>query len=206
MFGLLSSLFGCSQKQKTELVLIQENHDQYYKIGTELIDPYVILSDNSSILDKKAKDNIREGIRYLEAVTEINKNNFAAFWIKGKGYQALREHASAYNEFKKSFHLNQNNPDVARELSLECLDLGKTKEAVEISLHALKLDSTSSGLIANLALSYLFNSDLDLSSKTISKAISVDPADKINYDIKKIIDDVISGKRIQPKKYDDLNK
>ena len=178
LFGILSSFFCYVQKQKTNLVLTEENHNEYYNKGVKLID----------------------------AVTSINQNNFAAFWVKGKGYQALEEHESAYTEFRKSFQLKKDNPDVARELILECLSLGNGKEAVEVSLHTLTLDSNNSGLVANLALSYLINGDLDLSSKNIDKAIELDPNDKINYNLKKVIDEVITGKRKQPKKYDDLNK
>ena len=37
---------------------------------------------------------------------------------------------------------------------IECLHLGKGKEAVNVSRHALSLDSSNPGLIGNLALSY----------------------------------------------------
>lgn len=140
----------------------------------------------------------------MDAVTQINPNNFAAFWFKGKAYQALNQHDSAYFQFEKSFELNKDNPDVARELALECMDLGKGQKAIEVSLYALALNDKDTGLIGNLALAYLFNGDLDLSHKTIENAISVDPADKINQNLKKIIDEVISGKRTRPKKYGDL--
>jgi tetratricopeptide (TPR) repeat protein len=204
VFGLISFFWGCTQTHNSELILKMENHNKYYQTGTNLIEPYVRISDKVPILDNSAKENIMEGIRYLDAVTKINPYNFAAFWFKGKGYQALEIHDSAYVQFKNAYQLKKDNPDMARELMLECLSLGKGQEAVELSLHALTLDSLNSGLMANLALAYLFNGDLDLSRKTIIKAILANPTDKINCNVKKIIDDVISGKMTKPSKYDDL--
>jgi len=151
---------------KKTLVLAEENHNLYYNRGTELIEQYVILSDQSPQLDKKGETKLLEGVRYVDAVTQINPNNFAAYWFKGKAYQALNKHGSAYSQFEKSFELNKDNSDVARELALECMDLGKGQKAVEVSLHALTLNNKDIGLIGNLALAYLLNGDLELSHNT----------------------------------------
>jgi len=66
------------------------------------------------------KKKISEGIMYLDVVTQINPDNWAAFWLKGKGYQALNDSSSAYNEFNASYSIQKENPDVARELMFEC--------------------------------------------------------------------------------------
>lgn len=206
MLKLFTSIFDLFQNQNTELVLTEENHDKYADKGMQLIEPYVILLGKSPRSDKNKETRLLEGIRYLDAVTQINPDNFGAFWFKGKAYQALNQHEQAYQAFEKSFDLNKQNPDVARELMLECLDLGKGQRAVEVALHALSQDKKDTGLIANLALAYLFNADLDLASKTIGKAIALAPSDQINQNVKKIIDEVISGKRPQPKKHSDLKR
>lgn len=206
MFKIITSIFDRFQNQNTELVLIEENHDKYADKGMQLIEPYVILLGKSPRSDKNKETRLLEGIRYLDAVSQINPDNFGAFWFKGKAYQALNQHEQAYQAFEKSFELNKQNPDVARELMLECLDLGKGQRAVEVALHALGQNKKDTGLIANLALAYLFNADLDLASKTIGKAIAAAPSDQINQNVKKIIDEVISGKRPQPKKHSDLKR
>jgi len=206
IFGLLTSLIGCSQNNNIELVLTEENHNPYYLKGTKLIEPFMDLEGKSLKIDSKAKDSIMEGIRYLDAVTKINPNNFAAYWIKGKGYQSLNQHDSAYFQFDKSFELNKENTDVARELMIECLFLGKGEKAVYLSLHALSLDTLNTGLIGNLALAYLINGDTDLASQTIKKAMQLDPIDKINLNISQIINDVIIGKRKRPTKYDEIQQ
>lgn len=204
MFGLLTSLFGCSQNQKTEFVMREENHNLYYLKGTKLIEPFMDLEGKSITIDSKAKESIIKGIRYLDAVTKINPNNYAAYWIIGKGYQSIKQHDSAYLHFDKAFELKKDNPDVARELMIECLHLGKGKEAVNVSLHALSLDSSNAGLIGNLALAYLINGDIELADKTIKKAMQTNPNDKINLRLSQIISEVISGKRSRPTKYEEI--
>jgi len=204
MFAFVASLFGYSQNKKTELVLLAENHNPYYMKGVNLIEPFMALEGKTLNINSKAKDSITEGIRYLDAVTKINPNNYAAYWIKGKGYQSLKQHDNAYLEFQKSFELNKQNSDVARELMIECLHLGKGQVAVNVSLHALSLDSLNPGLIGNLALAYLINGDQNLAAEHIKEAIRIDPNDKINLTLSQIINDVITGKRNRPIKYDEL--
>jgi tetratricopeptide (TPR) repeat protein len=179
-----------------------ERHDEYYQKGLACIDPYIIIQGRPS--RKPNTDKIREGIKYLDAVTKINPENWAAFWMKGKAYQALRHPQSAYNEFKKSFDIQKENPDVARELTIEALNLGKGEEGVEIAKHALTLKPNNPGLMANLGLAYLINGEIDNAEDITKKAINLDPLDEINKQILDIIEEVKSGKRAQPRKYSDL--
>lgn len=204
MLGLYIFLSGCSQHNGSGLVLVEGNHDIYYRRGATLIEPFMDLEGKMVTIDAGAKDSITEGIRYLNAVTQINPKNFAAYWIKGKGYQALKQHDSAYLQFGKSFKLKKDNPDVARELMIECLYLGKGAEAVSVSLYALSLDSTNAGLMGNLALAYLIYGDTVLADKTVKKALQIDPHDEINLQLAQIIDEVIAGKRDRPTRYDEI--
>ncbi len=179
-----------------------ERHDEYYQKGLSCIEPYIII--NGKPRSRPNTDKIKEGIKYLDAVTKINPENWSAFWLKGKAYQALGKSESAYNEFKKSFDIQKENPDVARELTIEALNLGKGEEGVEIAKHALSLKPNNPGLMANLGLAYLINGEIDNAEDITRKAINLDPLDEINKRVLDIIEEVKSGKRPQPKKYSDL--
>lgn len=179
-----------------------ERHDEYYQKGFACIDPYVQLQGRPQ--KRPNKDKIKEGIKYLDAVTKINPENWAAFWLKGKAYQSLGHPQSAYNAFKKAFDIEKDNADVARELMIEAVNLGKGREGVEIGKYALSLNPKNTGLMGNLALAYLINGEIDNAEDTIRKAISLDPQDEINKQILDIVLEVKSGKRSQPKKYSDL--
>jgi len=179
-----------------------EKHDEYYQKGFACIDPYVQL--HSRPVKRPNKDKIKEGIKYLNAVTKINPNNWAAFWLKGKAYQALEKSQSAYNEFKKAFNIEKENADVARELMIEALNLGKGEEGVEIGKHALSLKPNNPGLMGNLGLAYLIKGEIDNAEDITRQAISLEPQDEINKQILDIIREVKSGKKAQPRKYSDL--
>ena len=179
-----------------------ERQDEYYKKGFACIDPYVQLDGRQS--QRPNADKIKKGIKYLDAVSRINPDNWAAFWLKGKAYQALGRPQPAYNEFKKAFDIEKENADVARELMIETLNLGKGEEGVEIGKHALSLKPNNPGLMGNLGLAYLINGEINNAEDITRKAISLDPQDGINKQILNIIKEVKSGKRTQPKKYSDL--
>jgi tetratricopeptide (TPR) repeat protein len=179
-----------------------ERHDEYYQKGLSCIEPYIIIHGKPH--SRPNRDKIKEGIKYLDAVTKINPENWAAFWMKGKAYQAIGHSKSAYNEFKKAFDIEKDNPDVARELVIEALNLGKGEEGVEIAKHALTLKPNNPGLMANLGLAYLINGEIENAEDITRKAINLDPLDEINKRVLDIIEEVKSGKRPQPKKYSDL--
>ena len=202
LFSLLMS--SCSSKEKTITDLSPDRHNEYYQKGCDLIQPFMVLHGEEIKTPQKKK--ISEGIMYLDVVTQINPDNWAAFWFKGKGYQALNDSSSAYNEFNASYSIQKENPDVARELMFECLNLGKPDEGIQIAKEALSLKPDESGLIANLALALLIKGDLDEAMLQIDKAISLDPSDEINRNVKTFIREIESGKRKQPETYYDLMK
>ncbi|NLX26069.1 MAG: hypothetical protein GXY61_08960 [Lentisphaerae bacterium] len=202
LFSLLMS--SCSPKERTITDLNPDRHNEYYQKGCDLIQPFMVLHGNEITPPQKRK--VSDGIMYLDAVTKINPENWAAFWIKGKGYQALNDSLSAYTEFKSSYSIQKENPDVARELMIECLNLGKADEGVQVAREALSLRPKESGLVANLALALLIQGNLDEAMFQIDKAISLDPSDEINKNVRSFILEVKSGQRKPPKTYHDLMK
>src|SRR5688572_29333350 len=111
LFGTIVFSFSCVKSQSADLVIKDENQKIYFEEGSKLIFPHIEISDRKEKPSPNKEKDIKEGIRYLDAVTEINPNNFAAFWLKGKAYQALKDSENAYVQFKESFKLNKENPD-----------------------------------------------------------------------------------------------
>ncbi len=52
-----------------------------------------------------------------------------AWWLLGKGRQAIGDLAAAEQAFQKAYDVHRWHPDVARELVLTQLAQGKQKEA-----------------------------------------------------------------------------
>jgi Tfp pilus assembly protein PilF len=98
----------------------------------------------------------------------------------------------------------KENPDVARELMLTCLDTKRADEAVEIAEHGVRLADGDAGLKANLALALLCAGQLSRAETAIEAAIQQDPQDEISMTLRRLIAEVKSGERKQPQTPADL--
>jgi tetratricopeptide (TPR) repeat protein len=106
-------------------------YTEVYKKGSDLLSRHMDLHDRKPTLSGTREAELREGIRLLQRAVAILPTSWPAHWLIGKGYQALGDHERAYGAFRQAARVNQDNPDVPRELCLECLRLGKYAEAVE---------------------------------------------------------------------------
>ena len=212
VMGVLSLLFGCkkeipSESQPVAAIAItnDDQHNEVYKRGSQLISPHMQLLDRNPKITKTVREEVTQGIRDMDAVTAYNPQNWAAFWIKGKAHQVLGEHKAANSAFKASFDIQRENPDVAREYAASCLELGYGAEAVRATEHAIQLAPSDAGLHANLALALLIDGRNTEAKQAIDGALKMAPDDKISRELQRAIDDVLSGKRTQPKTMSDLN-
>jgi len=210
--GVFSLLFGCkkeipSESQPVAAITItnDDEHNEVYKRGSQLISPHMQLLDRNPKVTQAVREEVTEGIRDMDAVTAYNPQNWAAFWIKGKGYQVLGDHKAANSAFKASFQIQRENPDVAREYAASCLELGYGAEAIRAAEHAIQLAPRDAGLHANLAVALLIHGRNTEAKQAIDEALKMAPDDKISRALQRLIDDVLSGKRKQPKTMSDLN-
>jgi tetratricopeptide (TPR) repeat protein len=215
MFGwvlaLASALVGCSKQQpRSESVPAinnDEEHNRYYKEAGNLVTPYLTLSDRQekSSNTAKAQTDLRRGIALYGAVVSYAPNNWNAYWLMGKAHQALREPTAACEAFGRAYAIQKKNADVAREYSFECLEVGQTSEGVAAAEHALSLKPRDAGLLANLALAYTVAGRTSEALAKVEEALAIDPADKISVNLRRVIREIIDGKRPQPKKLGDLS-
>ncbi|MDQ1255460.1 MAG: hypothetical protein QG656_51 [Candidatus Hydrogenedentes bacterium] len=205
-YWLVIAVFAAAEAVTAAPPVITNDDDlkRVYEQGANLISPYMELLDRQPALTAEDKAKVREGIVCMKAVTDYVPANWAAFWIAGKGYQALGEYEAANKAFKDAFDVQKQNPDVAREYAVSCLELGKGAEAVRVTLHAIELSPEDAGLYANLALAYLIDGKNEEASRAIAESLKRTPEDAISQTVKKTVDEVIAGKRPQPKKLKDL--
>jgi tetratricopeptide (TPR) repeat protein len=142
---------------------------------------------------------LREGIRLLQRAVEIQPRSWPAYWIMGKGYQALGDHRRGYEAFRQATRLCRDNADVPRELCLECLHLGKFTEAVEAARRAVRVERSELGLQANLALALLLAWDVDEALDQAEQAVARSPKDEINRNLLAVVREVRDGRRPQPR-------
>ena len=89
---------------------------------------------------------------------------------------------------------------------LECLEVGRSNEAVDVGREALSKGRKDPGLRANLALALLVAGRLGEASDEASAAAHLDPSDAVTKNLVRIIEEVRSGKRPRPHLVTDLDK
>jgi len=173
-------------------------HDAVYKRGVSLIDPYIMVQDRARAQSDHRTEELLAGIACLDRALELAPTNWAAFWLRGKAYQALGHHARSADSFRSAYRLRPQNPDVGRELALEQMELGEFQDALSVGEKLVLAFPNDAGLKANLALSLLLAGRLQRARNTINDAIRLDPNDAISRELKRRIDEVANGSRSQP--------
>src|SRR5262245_33792113 len=105
-------------------------YNDAYRRGCDLLQRHMALHDHEPAPSPDKDAEVREGIRLLQRAVALRPGSWPAFWMMGKGHQALGDHPRAYEAFRQATRLCQTNADVPRELCMECLELGKFPEAV----------------------------------------------------------------------------
>jgi len=209
LFSSLRSLlsFGAAAKEAepTDPIAL---HDFLYKRATALAQPYLVLHGGpaKSAKSGSATAQLEEAIGLFDRVLVMNPQNWAAAWLAGKAAQSLGQLEPAYGYFARSFEVQKENPDVARELMLTCLDTMRAQQAIAVAEHALRLTPADAGLMANLALARLCNADVAGAEAAIDAALQADPRDEISLTLQRLIGEVRRGERKQPQTPADLEK
>jgi tetratricopeptide (TPR) repeat protein len=165
-----------------------------------------ILSNNVFIHGKTrspefmGKKKIKEAISLLIRCVEIWGGSWNAMWGLGKAHQALGNHMTALGWFERALKIEESNPDVFREATIECLGLGKAEKALEYARKACDLKPEDAGLKSNLALALLLNKEGDDALLTIREACEMNPVDPVSKNVLTFITDVVSGNQPFPGK------
>lgn len=205
-FKRLLRLLGLGEQEERVEIVIQndEQHNLACRQGTDLIGPYMQLHERLPRVGSRARANIRRGIALLDAATAYAPTNWAVYWTKGKGYQALGEHAAAKREFGAAFAIQKANPDVAREYAIVCLETGEGQEALDATQHAIGLTPNDPGLHANAALALLILGRYDDATAAIARALAMDKSDRVSHAVMKVVGAVTTGKKPQPRNMADI--
>ncbi len=209
LIAFVFALFGCSKKEEqTKREYTMEDHNRLWEEGTALINPYMRLDDKPEkpATGRKAIREVEQGIEKLNAAVDLKPTNWAAHWVIGKAYQALDRPSDACDSFARSFEIQKENADVAREYMLSCLQLGRFERAVVVAEHAVSLEPDEPGLIANVALALLLAGRTDDALKKTEESLGFNPTDPITQALNKRIHEILDGSRPQPKSIAELEK
>jgi tetratricopeptide (TPR) repeat protein len=174
-------------------------YTEAYQKGCGLLDKHMTLHDREPGSSSAKDAEVREGIQCLHRAVAIQPRSWPAWWMIGKGYQALDDHPRACEAFRQATRLCRENADVPRELCLECLHLGLFAEAVDAGRLAVRIKRSDPGLQANLALALLLAGDVDEALDQAEQAVAREPKDEINRNLLDVIRQVKDGRRPHPK-------
>jgi tetratricopeptide (TPR) repeat protein len=155
---------------------------------------------------EEAKIDLHRAVEMLETVTERAPDVWRARWMLGKAWHALDRPELAYEQLSKAFELERDELANSKELAGICLELGRGDEAVRVATHAVGLSPRDPELVGNLALAWLIAGKPKEAESTIRAALAMNAEDQINKNVLRIIRQVASGERAQPKKLADLTK
>jgi tetratricopeptide (TPR) repeat protein len=201
---------GDHQKCVNEDCIKTREHDAVYKKGYDLIYPHLIfgfwiVARLTTIADQ---EEVLEGIESLNRALELRPDNWPALWWRGKAYQALQEHESAYESFLALHVVDPKQPDVGSELCFECLMLDRNAEALEVADATWRSKPEDACCLANLAAAQLLNGEIDKAVQNIGDALGLDPIiedpDYIFRKLQTTFKEVQSGLRPRPQRFDDL--
>jgi hypothetical protein len=113
---LLHGFGGVVHPSEPVSIRDSDDHNRVYRAACDIIQPYMRLHGTpEEKVTRNAATELKQAIGMLDAVTTYAPENWSAFWIKGKAYQALANRKDARVAFKSAFDLQDKNPDVARE-------------------------------------------------------------------------------------------
>lgn len=142
---------------------------------------------------------LTKGIRELEALATGDR--WRVWWFLGMARRAAADVTGAFDALQRAYEINPAHPDVSRELGGQCLALGRGEQAVAVCERNCMLHPEDAGLRSNLALSCVIAGDMTRAKLEVTRAVEMDPGDKITRVLETMIDDIASGKRPRPTRY-----
>lgn len=173
---LLVVAFPCAAEPDTEAL---------YRKGVQLVEPYLALADKPAAdpTTSKGRSDLLEGIGLLSKVVSAKPDNWPAYRVIGKAQQALGNHRAAYDAFKQAYARKSDHPDVGRELVIEAICIGETKEAVGTAQQLSRAHPDDAGLTANVGLALLANNDIGEAKKAAELALKMEPSDPVTKNL-----------------------
>ncbi|MCF7787627.1 MAG: tetratricopeptide repeat protein [Prosthecobacter sp.] len=158
----------------------------------------------SSPAPAEAAIELQRAIEMLETVVERAPDSWRAHWMLGKAWHALGKSELAFVSLSKAFELEKQESVIPRELCGICLELGRGNEAVRVSEHAIGLEPQNPELLGNLAIAHLIDGKHKEAETTIDAALKQNQNDPVNQALRRIITEVVKGRRTQPRNLFDL--
>ncbi len=193
---------GCPQDELDTVDHIEEWMEGgwwRYEEGNDLIRPHIWLDGRERVpLLGEGRAELERGAELLESFAADHPEHWQSMFFAGKAREALEDADGCLRWFEAAHALGPDNPNVAREYGSKMLELGQADKAVELARSAIEVRPNDPELIGNLAVSLVCAGDMAEARRRIEEALALDRNDTVNLAVRRLIEDVESGKRERP--------
>jgi len=144
------------------------------------------------------KIRIKKSIKEFEKCLSLVPGHWQSMLFLGKAYQKMGDHHAALSFLEKAMAIEPSNYSISQEASLEALQLDDINKAIKYSGEAVRINPNNTVLMGNHAMNLLIANKDDEAMKMIEDAIRLDPNDKINLNVQKLIQGVMTGQQPRP--------
>jgi tetratricopeptide (TPR) repeat protein len=178
----------------------QALHNRLFEEAAAIAKGEILLHERSNMPPPGwwLRRKLSRALNLFDQVLAINPGNYSALWLAGKVHQRLGDQEQSFLYLERAYQANPSQPDVAREVSMAAMNLGRHDAAIAYSFRAVQIEPANHGLQANLALAYLLAGSLPEAQKAIAVALAGDPNDKISQTIAKTISHFVEINRRPP--------
>lgn len=151
-----------------------------------------------SPLEASGRRMLEDGRALLRQAAE-RKRSFATSWLLGKIEMRLGNATAAIAALEDAHEIDPRHPDGCRELAVALLEAERAPDALPVAERAVDLRPDDAGLRCNLALVLLLTGNVTRARSEVTAALSRKPDDAITLALVKMIDDIVAGRREQPR-------
>lgn len=184
------------------------DHNAIFQNAAQIVEDYGD-RDERPLGRKTTLTQVRAALNELDSLASVFPNWWPVFYFIGKGRRAIGELERAYQAFHRAFELNEQREEILVNLGGICLELGKPAEAVQVAQKAASMLPDNPQTLGNLACAYLVAGKIPEAAATINAAHKLSAEAPVCQQLevlKKLIDEVVAGRRDQPEYLRDLWK
>jgi tetratricopeptide (TPR) repeat protein len=178
--------------------------DALFNTASEIVRKHLVSAGQPPLSGLPAAE-VSDAAKMLEKVVSEVPDWWNAQWFYGKSQLALGNYEAAYRAFRQAYQHEKNVEIILRELAGVCLELRKFEEAVTVAEAALALDPRNAELLGNLAVALILAGRPEHARKAIDAAAALNPEDRINQTIGRVLTEIEDGRRKMPQSLHDLS-
>ena len=203
--GNLEVYFDKAQGSEVYIGRTHFDPETVFRVSADVIRKHMINPGHPPVSGVIA-ETVRKAVSDLETLGREYADSWRLHFCIGKGKHAVGDLDGALLSLRRAYELEKETESVPREYAGICLELGYADEAVQVGEKAAALKPDNSETLGNLACAYLFAGRLEEANTTIGSALKLDANDSVNQLLRRMIADVASGRRPQPKMFSDLTR